>query len=641
MHGLRTVVEIIVVGLGIHVLLHALHVAQVLDVVRIGKRQSVFGIGKVAQNELPHLFRLVGISIADIHQIHVVVHIQTIDIVGIAFQQFVERIFSRSHVFQFVFQDNAHIEQTFLHHIVRSLYFLLRLRNLHQVVLRIVRVLFTRQFFFRLFHLGYLLIGKRITQRVGHDGFFLLFVVGFFEIRHGESCLVRASPVVFQLTAAPHFLELCLTGIFRSCIIEIPRLVGVERIGGSVALQLVSGGILLCQIFLAAGFLSRFPFLFLQFFRQSFRHFPLLFRCEFCQFEQGVLQRNVLRIYGQFVKHIGTTFQHGVVGIIVGQLRHGFRIARLCLVVFETVEIQSTEGYRVDGLVNAVARTFFVGQHIIVNRLQRVAAREIQVTDGIVHLVEIVLVAVLPRHPFQRLHLRLDVRAHIYLALLDAGIEFRAVGSVRGIGHFLESLIGFRLHTVLLLKLPEQEAHTCFLHTSGGIYCLRQIGNGILSAVSLNEIVGIRHIVHSTQFLGSQFFGFQPGSHILRLVCPTQGTIGAQLPDFRLGHQFGQPVEIAFHIAECGSGSEKIAVQILGFAHQPPGIVEKWIIFAAFQIFAVFRVTHLAAVLFRLLLNGMQGNGLLHLFQCAVKIGRRLCCLRIGMRFGRMDKQKV
>ena len=95
----------------------------------------------------------------------------------------------------------------------------------------------------------------------------------------------------------------------------------------------------------------------------------------------------------------------GEVLIVLRQLRHALRIARLRLVIFIAVEIESAERNLVYSLVDAVARAFLIGKHIVFYGVCRVAARQVEIAYGIVYLVEVFFVAVQPRHALQRPYL--------------------------------------------------------------------------------------------------------------------------------------------------------------------------------------------------------------------------------------------
>lgn len=172
---------------------------------------------------MPVYFRFVGISVAHEHEVHVVVDVEPIDVVGIAFEQFVECVFGGGDVFQLVFQDDSHVEQAFLYDVVGVNNFLFGFRDLHQIVFRIVGVLFPSKLFFVFLDFGNLFVRQGIAQRIGQFFRFVFAVVGFcVEIRHGECGFVDAPPIVFQLSASPTALEFGFSGVFSGGVVEIP-----------------------------------------------------------------------------------------------------------------------------------------------------------------------------------------------------------------------------------------------------------------------------------------------------------------------------------------------------------------------------------------------------------------------------------
>ena len=69
--------------------------------------------------------------------------------------------------------------------------------------------------------------------------------------------------------------------------------------------------------------------------------------------------------------------------------------------------------------------------------------------------------------------------------------------------------------------------------------------------------------------------------------------------------------------------------------------MEKRVVLVTLQIIAIFRVAHLAAVLLRFLLDGMEGDGFLHLLDCAVETHRRMRGFVVGKRLGGMHIDEV
>ena len=175
----------------------------------------------------------------------------------------------------------------------------------------------------------------------------------------------------------------------------------------------------------------------------------------------------------------------------------------------------------VDGFLTAVAGAFFVGEDVVLYCLCRVVAREVEIAYGVINLVEIVFVAVLPRHFLQGFHFRLYVRALVHLGLLDAGVQLRAVAGVRRSCHVLEHLVGVAVVAVCRIHLSEQEAHACLLYPAGVFHRFFKIGGGFFHLAAFYEEIGVCRVVHGAQPFVCQLFRLEPADYVFRLVCPS------------------------------------------------------------------------------------------------------------------------
>ena len=75
------------------------------------------------------------------------------------------------------------------------------------------------------------------------------------------------------------------------------------------------------------------------------------------------------------------------------------------------------------------------------DRLHGVALRQIHIADGVIHLIQILLVVIVTRHPSQFAELLLAALGH-HLSLGDAGIKRQLVGRVVP-DHVLIGVVGF------------------------------------------------------------------------------------------------------------------------------------------------------------------------------------------------------
>ncbi len=233
MHRGVVIVQVSIIGLLVERLLHGEHRLEVVDVVRVLQCGTLLAVGKVREDELAIRFALFVITQPLIHEVHVVVGVETVLVVGIATQQFLKLVGRGIKVLEFVLEDDTHVVESGLDDVVGGLDLLLGGGNLLEVVFLVVRVLTALEGFLVHFHA----IG---AHRVGggHERGVLFGIIVVVERERG---LVAATPVILEFAVAPLLLESRLTGILRGGVVEVPRIVGVHlelvgRVG--VVLQL-------------------------------------------------------------------------------------------------------------------------------------------------------------------------------------------------------------------------------------------------------------------------------------------------------------------------------------------------------------------------------------------------------------------
>ena len=92
------------------------------------------------------------------------------------------------------------------------------------------------------------------------------------------------------------------------------------------------------------------------------------------------------------------------------------------------IEIDSAQCQLANRLIDAISRALFTGKDIILDSARRVVDTHIEVADGIVYLVEIVLVSAQSCHSLQAFHFAVDFSAFKHGALLDACVKLGAIG---------------------------------------------------------------------------------------------------------------------------------------------------------------------------------------------------------------------
>ena len=196
MNPVVAVFEVIVVGAGVEFFLTGIHLAQILEIVRVGHGEAVFRVGEIRQNFLAPFLGFGGVTGLHPHEVEVIVCVEAVDVVGIAFEKFFELRSRGGEVAEVVFQNHAHIIEPFLNDVVGCLLLFVGRRNLGEVVFGEMGVggTFARCFCrVGLFFSG-LIGGVRI---VGVNA--IVVVVGV-EVGGVERCLIAAAPVVFEFT---------------------------------------------------------------------------------------------------------------------------------------------------------------------------------------------------------------------------------------------------------------------------------------------------------------------------------------------------------------------------------------------------------------------------------------------------------
>ena len=616
-------------------LLHLTHAFQILEIIGVLHSQPIFRLSEIRQNECPPVFRLLILPGSFAKQIEVVVHIHAVDIVGVSVQQIVEFHLSGIHILEFVFQNQAHIVQTLLNHIVRRLDLFFGDRDLLEIIFLEMRVIGA------LNRVALLLrecgIGRGCTRSNGIGR--LRSVVGIVE---RERVFVASSPVVFQFTIAPLLLEGCFTGIFSGRVVEIPRVIVIEREGfGRI---LIVGGIatlciLLRQIFLTRSIFRLLLFFFLQFVNNFLNHLFSLVERHFRKAQQRILKRHISGIHSEFVEHIAPLFQFAIVGIGFINQRNGLRIARLSQVVFMLIEIDSAQCQLANRLIDAISRALFTGKDIILDSARRVVDTHIEVADGIVHLVEVFLIAVVARHVLQRAHFRFNVSALKHCALLDACIEFGAIGRAAVTAGALKCLVSQLLFARRLIELSQQEIEPHLLCAAGALNCLRQIGDGLCMLIRFDIEIGECQIGKRAYASIGDLVDMHVREHIVGFGGPLHRAITERFPNLAFQHQLGFPREMACNVVESGGRSQEIALHIFRFCQHIPRIVDKGVVFLPLEVFFIFLVVGFARFFGGFLFDRVQCNSLLHLFDGAVETARWLRRFGEIACFGRVDEK--
>ena len=440
-------------------------------------------------------------------------------------------------VFELVLENHAHVVEAFLDHVVRGLDFLFGLGNLLEVVFLVVWILGALGGF--LVDLG----GRVVASHHGRvAGVFFLLVAGVLLEREGV--LVASSPVILELAVSPQLLEGGLTGILGSGVVEVPRVVGVDIVGGGllrVVLQAIVLALLLSHVGLTLGSLFLFFLSLLEVLDNLGNHLLLLLERHLRQSQQRVLQRHVARVHRQLVEHVAAVLELLVVGVVLAKLWNSLAVAWLSLVILVLCKVDASQRELADGLVDAVAGALLGGELIVLDGVHGVASGEIQVANGVVNLVEVFLVAVVVSHALEGFHLAVDVLALEHGALLDARVELGAVGRAAATAGALVGLVGFLLLPVLVIELSQQEVQSHLLSAAGAINGFLKIGQRLVVHLALDVVVGKGKIGELVEPLVVDLLGVDVHEHVVGLGGPVHGAVAQCLPYLCLKHELGFP----------------------------------------------------------------------------------------------------
>ena len=243
-------------------------------------------------------------------------------------------------------------------------------------------------------------------------------------------------------------------------------------------------GLLLCLL------PSLFLLLFLQRLNDAVDGFIALGLIHAGEFLQGVLQMYRLGIGHQFIEHLRAVGELLIVGALLVEHTDGLTITALGIGIALKVPIQVAKLKQQHTFLGARPSALLIALLITGNGLRRILLGEIDVTDGIIHLIKIIFIIIRPRHALQPAnHLtRLTLSQHLRLG--DAGVEFQFIRRIEP-HRMTESLISLLIAPQSLTQLPHEEPLTGFLlapHLMADD--LTQVGNGTGIVAAMKVIVG-------------------------------------------------------------------------------------------------------------------------------------------------------
>ena len=224
-----------------------------------------------------------------------------------------------------------------------------------------------------------------------------------------------------------------------------------------------------------------------------------------------------------------------------------------------------------------------------------VAQGKVDVADGVVKLVEVVLVAAVARH-------LLEARNHSFrtlgsgegFRLEDARMEHHGVVGA-AVDALLKGGIGFGFAVERHVDLPEQIGKAGAAVTAGSTAgSALQVGHCLVQPLLTDEKIGHREVAFPTEtareFRGARLVEALEG--IFGIVIPFEFGITTCQPDARFGHHHGFGGVEARDVSKGRSRGHKLALLKLRTPHQQPRIFEERIELLAREIGPLaFRLT--------------------------------------------------
>ena len=196
-------------------------------------------------------------------------------------------------------------------------------------------------------------------------------------------------------------------------------------------------------------------------------------------------------MHHQLVEHRRELGDAGILLVLLLDASQGTAEAGLRLDVVALREVDVAQPDLADGLIHSVLGALVDAQLVVADGVEGVGPVQVDVSQGVIHLVEIVFVLLALRHALQHLHHLQVVAAREYLALADACGKLQLVGRIHA-NHLGKRLIGQVAQVEVDVELPQQVLHACpllavLLGLDGGL----EVGDGLLILFVLDQVVGV------------------------------------------------------------------------------------------------------------------------------------------------------
>jgi len=291
------------------------------------------------------------------------------------------------------------------------------------------------------------------------------------------------------------------------------------------------------------------------------------------QFLQAVLKFHGIQVGGGLVECLRAPFRFGVFLMLFVQDGNALGVCALGIDVFFCLPVDLRQTKQHHSLGGSALGAFLSPLLVGADAFERVAARKVDVANGVVHLVEIVLVLVALGHALEFFNHGLGRVARHHLGLQDAGIEGQFVGRIAA--HDAgKRLVGIVVQSQFVLHLPHEEVQSRALQLVFGVLNgLAQFGDGLFVLFGGYQVGGPGGGQFALSF-GGDAVAPHLVEHILCVVGPLQCHVATGQPCAGYTADFGLGGIEADDVVEGGGGLDELALLELCLAQHHPGVAQ-------------------------------------------------------------------
>ena len=308
---------------------------------------------------------------------------------------------------------------------------------------------------------------------------------------------------------------------------------------------------------------------------------------------------------------------------------------RLLVIALHVVDISRFNQYsrfRRTGLSSLVDTEL-----VVLHRLCRITVCEVDISDGTVDIIQLVLVLTELRHLLQRPHSRLTLQD----GLIDLCMELHVLRR-----HHLNAFL-IRIHRLLiatfhLINLSQHILEARFVETT---FLIRQRQldkrNSFVILLTFQQHIRLRGRI-LRRVLATQRIHIHLIHHIFRFVLPTHLGIRTRHPQLTLCHHVRIVVVVLDDIVKSSDGTEEISLTELRFTQTNPYLVHLVVELFLLEPFLVFRVLTLLRIGFGFRLDRVQLDALAAFLYHLIHLrGGRFCSFVITHRIKRNNRREI